>query len=112
MLERGSAMQTTHPKDKSVPWFRANSTYGYMLTLFGPEKSEKVDGRITFPAKAGYVYNLDVTDLVKSDSDNTLQFTNHLPKRFGNELLIKDVQFFLVPAGKMPELRGVDGSRS
>ena len=108
MLERGGAMLTTHPKEKSIPWFRAGTTYGYILTLFGPENSEKVDGRITSPTKAGYVYDLDVTDLIRGDGDNTLQFTNHLPTRFGNELLVKDVQFFLVPVSTMPGLRGVD----
>ena len=98
ILDRNSVMQTTHPKDKSVQWFRSPSNYSYLLTLFGPESTEEIDKRITSDRDKGYDYSLDVTDLLNANGNNTVQFTNHLPKRYKSDLMVKDVIIELIPA--------------
>ena len=73
---RGTAMKTSSPKWPNEAYFRrTNGSAPALLTIFGPSW-DTLEPRFVQDRRELYWFLLDITDLVHTDTDNTLTLTN------------------------------------
>lgn len=107
LLNRQGKLKTTIG---DFSWWNNDNPNVYFLTMFLGLKNQ-LDARVSFPREEKHRYVLDITDLLNTKEDNTVEFGNYLTLGIDNDqsqrpLMIEDIQLIAIGASEVAAMRG------